>query len=262
MELKKITEKVCELVVGTGAYIVKETSNFSASDIERKSYNNFVTYVDKKSEERLISGLSSILPGTGFIAEESPSLKTGEINWVIDPLDGTTNFIHGIPVFSISVGLMENKEVIGGVVYEINRNECFYTWKGSPSYLNGKIIKVSDVAKLSDCLLATGFPYYDFERLDAYLSVFRYFMETTHGIRRMGSAAADLAYVACGRFDGFYEYGLNPWDVAAGCLLIQNAGGKICDFRLGDDYIFGKEIIATNSLVFDNFIKVFVEKFR
>lgn len=262
MDLKNITGSVCDLVVETGAYIRKETVNFLTSDIERKSYNNFVTYVDKQSEERLISGLASILPGTGFIAEESPALKTGEINWVIDPLDGTTNFIHGIPVFSISVGLMENNEVVAGVVFEINRNECFYTWKGSPSFLNGKIVKVSEPALLSDCLLATGFPYYDFDRLDAYLSVFRYFMETTHGIRRLGSAAADLAYVACGRFDGFYEYGLNPWDVAAGCLLVENAGGKICDFRLGDDYIFGKEIIATNSNVFDNFKQAFSDNFR
>jgi len=262
MDLKNITGRVCDLVVKTGAYIREETATFHTYDIERKSYNNFVTYVDKQSEERLISGLASILPGTGFIAEESPALKTSEINWVIDPLDGTTNFIHGIPVFSISVGLMENKEVLAGVVFEINRNECFYTWKDSPSFLNGKVIKVSEAALLCDCLLATGFPYYDFDRLDAYLSVFRYFMGTTHGIRRLGSAAADLAYVACGRFDGFYEYGLNPWDVAAGCLLVENAGGKICDFRLGDDYIFGKEIIATNKNVFNNFIQAFKEKFR
>jgi myo-inositol-1(or 4)-monophosphatase len=262
MELKKITEKVCKLVTETGEYIRKETMNFISSDIEIKGLNNFVTYVDKRSEERLISGLASILPGTGFIAEESPTLKTGVINWVIDPLDGTTNFIHGIPVFSISVALMEHKEVLAGVIYEINRDECFYTWKGSPSYLNGKVIKVSEATLLGDCLLATGFPYYDFGRLDAYLSVFRYFMESTHGIRRLGSAAADLAYVACGRFDGFYEYGLNPWDVAAGCLLVENAGGKLCDFRSGNDYIFGKEIIATNSNVFENFTKAFVEKFR
>ena len=221
-----------------------------------------MTYVDKQSEERLISGLTSILPGTGFIAEESPSLKTGDLNWVIDPLDGTTNFIHGIPVFSISVALMQNTAILIGIIYEINRDECFCTWKASPSYLNGKIIRVSEAANLSDCLLATGFPYYDFERLDAYLRVFRHFMETTHGIRRLGSAAADLAYVACGRFDGFYEYGLHPWDVAAGCLLVENAGGKICDFNLGKDYIFGKEIIATNAKVFDSFKQAFTDNFR
>jgi myo-inositol-1(or 4)-monophosphatase len=262
MELKNITESVCDLVIKTGEYIRKETETFLTSDIEVKGLNNFVTYVDKRSEEKLIAGLTSILPGTGFIAEESPLLKTSEINWVIDPLDGTTNFIHGVPVFSISVALMENKEVMSGVIYEINRDECFYTWKGSPSYLNERIIKVTEAASLSDCLLATGFPYYDFERLDAYMSVFRYFMKTTHGLRRLGSAAADLAYVACGRFDGFYEYGLNPWDVAAGCLLIENAGGKLCDFRMGNEYIFGKEIIATNAMVFDEFKIAFEENFR
>ena len=262
MDLKQITEKVCELVLATGEYIRKETAKFITSDIEIKGLHNFVTYVDKKSEEKLIAGLASILPGTGFIAEESPLLKTSEINWVIDPLDGTTNFIHGVPVFSISVGLMEKNEVIAGVVYEINRDERFYTWKGVPSYLNGKVIRVSEATKLGDCLLATGFPYYDFGRLDAYLNVFRHFMETTHGLRRLGSAAADLAYVACGRFDGFYEYGLNPWDVAAGCLLVENAGGRVCDFRLGNDYIFGKEIIATNAKVFDTFTKAFEGNFR
>jgi myo-inositol-1(or 4)-monophosphatase len=262
MELQKITDKVCELAIETGEYIRKETENFLTSDIEVKGLNNFVTYVDKKSEEKLIEGLASILPGTGFIAEESPLLKTGKLNWVIDPLDGTTNFIHGIPVFSISIALMEDNEVLSGVIYEINRDECFYTWQGSPSQLNGSIIKVSEAANLGDCLLATGFPYYDFERLDAYMSVFRYFMESTHGIRRLGSAAADLAYVACGRFDGFYEYGLNPWDVAAGCLLVENAGGKLCDFRMGKDYIFGKEIIATNAMVFDEFKLAFEENFR
>ena len=157
---------------------------------------------------------------------------------------------------------MESNEVLAGVIYEINRDECFYTWKGAPSYLNGNEIHVSEATGLSDCLLATGFPYYDFEKLDAYLSVFRYFMQTTHGIRRLGSAAADLAYVACGRFDGFYEYGLNPWDVSAGCLLVQNAGGRVSDFRSGDNYIFGKEIIACNSNVFDNFMKAFGENFH
>jgi myo-inositol-1(or 4)-monophosphatase len=261
-DLKQITERVCELVIKTGEYIRKETENFLTSDIEVKGLNNFVTYVDKKSEEKLISGLTSILPGTGFIAEESPLLKTGKINWVIDPLDGTTNFIHGIPFFSISIALMENNEVLSGVIYEINRDECFYTWQGSPSLLNGQTIKVSEAENPGDCLLATGFPYYDFDRLDAYLSVFRYFMENTHGVRRLGSAAADLAYVACGKFDAFYEYGLNPWDVAAGCLLVENAGGKLCDFRMGNDYIFGKEIIATNAKVFKNFTRSFEEHFR
>jgi len=262
MDLRHITTRICEFLFHTGDFILDEMNKLRETDIETKSLNNFVTYVDKQAETRIMEELSCHVPEAGFIAEESPGLPTKELNWVIDPLDGTTNFIHGVPIYSISVALMEGTEVILGIILEINHKECFYTWKGSPSFLNGKIIKVSEAALLSDCLLATGFPYYDFDRLDAYLSVFRNFMETTHGIRRLGSAAADLAYVACGRFDGFYEYGLNPWDVAAGCLLVENAGGKICDFRLGDDYIFGKEIIATNKNVFDNFMKAFWDNFR
>lgn len=233
---------------------MEEAARFEAKDIELKSYNNFVTYVDKQSEEKLIRGLSSILPGTSFIAEENPSLKTGSINWVIDPLDGTTNFIHHLPVFCISIALMEKNRVIIGVIYEINQKELFYTWEGAPAFLNGNIIHVSGSSHLIDCLFATGFPYYDFGRLDEYLLFFKYLMQTSRGVRRIGSAAADLAYVACGRFDGFYEYGLSPWDVAAGTLIVQNAGGKICDFHNGDDFIFGKEIVATNENVFTEFL--------
>jgi myo-inositol-1(or 4)-monophosphatase len=260
-DLKKITEQVCELTCETSNFIRNEVDRLRASDVEIKSVNNFVTYVDKKSEERLVEGLSMILPGSGFIAEENPMLETKELTWIIDPLDGTTNFIHGVPVYSISIALMEASELIIGVIYEINLKECFYTWKGSPSYLNGIEIKVSGTDLVSDSLFATGFPYYDYGRLDPYLRFFRYLMEHSHGIRRLGSAAADLAYVACGRFDGFYEYGLSPWDVAAGALLVKNAGGRVSDFKSGNDYIFGKEIIAANGNVFNEFINAFKENF-
>lgn len=262
MDLKKITEQVCELSRQTADFIHKEVDNLSASDIETKSNNNYVTYVDKFSEERLVKGLSEILPGTGFIAEENPGLEIKELNWVIDPLDGTTNFIHGVPVYSISIALMAKKEVILGVILEINQNECFYTWKGSPSFLNGKQIRVSERTLLADSLLATGFPYYDYSRLEPYMNFFRFLMEHSHGIRRLGSAAADLAYVACGRFEGFYEYGLSPWDVAAGTILVRNAGGKVTDFNSGGNYIFGKEIVATNNRIFEEFMTVFKRQFR
>jgi myo-inositol-1(or 4)-monophosphatase len=217
--------------------------------------------VDKQSEERLVEGLSMILPGSGFIAEENPLLQSKELTWIIDPLDGTTNFIHGVPVYSISIALMEGTELLLGVIYEINLKECFYTWKGSPSYLNGLEINVSVTDKVKDSLFATGFPYYDYGRLDPYLHFFRYLMENSHGLRRLGSAAADLAYVACGRFDGFYEYGLSPWDVAAGALIVKNAGGAVSDFNGKDDFIFGKEIIATNGRIYDEFNSAFRENF-
>jgi myo-inositol-1(or 4)-monophosphatase len=261
MNLEKLTNQVCDLAIETGNFISNEVNRLKSSDIETKSSNNFVTYVDKQSEERLVEGLSIILPGSGFIAEENPSLQTQELTWIIDPLDGTTNFIHGVPVYCISIGLMEKNEMILGVIYEINLKECFYTWKNAPSYLNGNPIHVTNTVKLADTLFATGFPYYDYGRLDPYLNFFKYMMQHSHGIRRLGSAAADLAYVACGRFDGFYEYGLSPWDVAAGALIVKNAGGKVSDFKGGNDYIFGREIIASNSNVFDEFSTAFVKNF-
>jgi myo-inositol-1(or 4)-monophosphatase len=260
-DLKKLTEQVCRLALETGNFISFEVNRLRSSDIETKSANNFVTYVDKQSEEKLVEGLSLILPGSGFIAEENPSLLTKELTWIIDPLDGTTNFIHGVPVYCISIALMSGSELILGVIYEINLKECFYSWKGSSSFLNGKKIEVSNTVLVADSLFATGFPYYDFGRLDPYLSFFRYLMEHSHGIRRLGSAAADLAYTACGRFEGFYEYGLSPWDVAAGALIVKNAGGKVTDFKGENDFLFGKEIIATNSNVFDEFSEVFARIF-
>ena len=257
MNLENITHQVCRLATETGQFLKNEIDRLKASDIEVKSDNNFVTYVDKKSEEMLVNRLASILPGSGFIAEENPALKTGELTWVIDPLDGTTNFIHGVPLYCISIGLIEQNEMIAGVIYEINLNECFYTWRGAPAYLNQHPIRVSGTRKLADSLFATGFPYYDFGRLEAYLNFFKYMMKNSHGIRRLGSAAADLAYVACGRYDGFYEYGLSPWDVAAGSLIVKNAGGVVSDFNGRDDYVFGKEIIATNNLVNGEFLASF-----
>ena len=262
MDLEKITGQVCELALKAGSYLAEETGKLKETDIEVKSAHNFVTYVDRRSEAMLIEGLRRILPGTGFIAEENPSLPTRELNWIIDPLDGTTNFIHGVPVFSISIALLEGSEVISGVVLEVNSKECFYTWKDSPSFLNGKSIHVSAAERLEDSLFATGFPYYDYSRMDAYLNFFRYMMVHSRGVRRLGSAAADLAYVACGRFDGFYEYGLSPWDVAAGVLLVKNAGGVVCDFSGGQNILFGKEIIAANPLVYKPFFSAFRGNFK
>jgi myo-inositol-1(or 4)-monophosphatase len=255
MNLEKLTLQVCDLARETGKFLKQEIDRLKSSDVEIKGDNNFVTFVDRTSEEKIIERLSEILPCSGFIAEEDPSLLRSDLTWVIDPLDGTTNFIHGVPLYCISIALMEKEEVILGVVYEVNLNECFYSWKGAGTFLNGKPIQVSRTSSLKDSLFATGFPYYDYDRLDSYMNLLRFMMKYSHGLRRLGSAAADLAYVACGRYDGFYEYGLSPWDVAAGSLIVQNAGGKVSDFKGGDNFIFGKEIIATNDLVFLEFLK-------
>ena len=149
--------------------------------------------------------------------------------------------------------MLDNKIVLG-VIYEINLDECFYAWEGSEAYLNGKEISVSNAPTLADSLIATGFPYYNYGRQDEYMELFKHFMKHTHGLRRLGSAATDLAYVACGRFEGFYEYSLQPWDVAAGAFIVKQAGGRVSDFKGGDDYIFGKEIVAGNTFMFDEFL--------
>lgn len=254
INLQTLCQNVCVLAKETGQFIRAERENFVLNRVEVKGKNDFVSYVDKTSEKMIVSGLMKLLPESGFIVEEGTIDKKGEIyNWVIDPLDGTTNFIHGIPCYAISIALMKKNKVIMGVVYEINFDECFYAWEGSDAFMNGNRINVSQAEKLSDSLIATGFPYYDYHLMKEYLDLFSHFMKHTHGLRRLGSAATDLAYVACGRFEGFYEYSLQPWDVAAGAFIVQQAGGKVSDFKGGENYIFGKEIIASNTAVFSEF---------
>ena len=257
MNLEKIAHQVCDLAAETGAFLQQEVNRLKSTDIQAKGLHNYVTYVDQESERRIVECLSKLLPGSGFIAEENPSLKPEEFTWVVDPLDGTTNFIHGVPLYCISIGLMHGNETIMGVIYEPNLKECFYTWKSAPSYLNNEAIRVSNTANINESLFATGFPYYDYSRLDEYLAIFKYLLQNSRGARRLGSAAADLAYTACGRYDGFFEYGLSPWDVNAGGLLVKNAGGIVTDFYGKENHIFGKQIIATNNLIYNEFFKLF-----
>lgn len=257
MNLEKLTYDVCDIAKEAGEFLKKEVHLLKTSDILSKGLHNYVTYVDKESERRIVERLSTLIPGSGFIAEENQELKPGEFTWVLDPLDGTTNFIHAVPLYCISIGLMYQDETILGVVYEPNLKEFFYTWKSAPAYLNREIIRVSETPTISESLFATGFPYYDYSRLDDYLAIFKHLLQNSHGARRLGSAAADLAYTACGRYDGFYEYGLSPWDVNAGGLLVKNAGGIVTDFRGTENYIFGKQIIATNYSIYTEFLKLF-----
>jgi myo-inositol-1(or 4)-monophosphatase len=213
-----------------------------------------VTYVDKTAESRIVAALREILPNSGFIAEEGTAGANGEkYRWVIDPLDGTTNYIHGISPYAVSIALMEDEEIVMGVIYEISLDEMFYAWKDSSAYLNGKKIQVSKAATTSEALIGTGFPYYDFSMLDKYMEAMNYFMRKSHGMRRLGSAAADMAYVAAGRFEAFYEHALHPWDVAAGIIILNQAGGRVCDFNGGVNYLFGGEMIACNTNYFDEF---------
>jgi len=248
-ELITLGKKAKALVLNVGGFIRTEATQFDLAKIEYKGLNDLVSYVDKEAEKQLVEGLTLILPEAGFITEEGTATATDEdYKWIIDPLDGTTNFLHGLPVYSISVALMYQQQIIMGLVYEINKDELFYAHKGGGAFLNDKSIFVSPISTLNNSLLATGFPYHDFDRLEGYMELLQYFMKHTHGLRRMGSAAVDLAYVACGRVEGFFEYNLNPWDVAGGAFIVQEAGGVITEFSGGSNYVFGKSIIAAGKV--------------
>ena len=249
MNPQELTERVIVLSREVSAFIRTESARFTDASVESKRLNNLVRYVDKGAGQRCVDRLSKVLPAAGVIAEEGAGTRGNDLNWVIDPLDGTTNFIHGIPCYWTSVALMRGNDVLVGVVLEITRDECFSAWKGGGAFLNGTPIRVSPRRALVESLLATGFPYDDFGREAQYMELLRALMRNSRGIRRLGSAAADLAYVACGRFEAFYEYGLNPWDVAAGALIVQEAGGTVTDFSGAGSFVFGEEIVASNGAI-------------
>ncbi len=256
MNFELLCRDVKVLVEEVAGFIKNEREKNSSNRFMVKGKHDFVTATDKSAELRLVKGLQNILPESGFIAEEGTGSKANKTyNWIIDPIDGTTNFIHGSPPYAISVALIENEEIVIGIVYEVVSSECFYSYKNALAYLNGNPISVSQTSKVSDSLIATGFPYTSYERMAPFMKSLEYFFTQTHGVRRLGSAATDLAYVACGRYDAFYEYNLSAWDVAAGAFLVQQAGGKVGDFHGGKNYIFGKEIVASNGVLFDEFQK-------
>jgi myo-inositol-1(or 4)-monophosphatase len=260
-DLKYICAEIEKAAYEASAFILKESRGFDIKRTEIKGLNNFVSYVDKGSEKMLVEKLSLLIPEAGFITEEGTSEKIGlKYCWVIDPLDGTTNFLHGFHPYAISIALKEYNDVIAGVVYEVNGNESFTAWKGGGAWLNGSRIHVSERATLADSLIATGFPYSNFNKIDSYLKCLSHLCQNTHGIRRLGSAAIDLAYVACGRFEAFYEYGLSQWDIAAGMLIVREAGGKVSDFSGNEKNLTGEEFIAANSNVYSEILEI-VSKF-
>lgn len=257
MNYETLCVQACEIIKEVGEYVRSAGKNLTWQQIETKGTNDFVTEIDKGAEKRLVTALSKLLPEAGFIAEEQTSTKIGEtFNWIIDPIDGTTNFIHALPPFAISVALMQNKELVMGIVYEITRDECFYTWKNGKSYCNERKIQVSTTKTIDKALIITGFPYNDYSRMEAFERTMNYFMKHSHGLRLLGSAATDLAYVACGRADAFYEYALKPWDVAAGAIILQNAGGEVMNFSGGSDCIFSGELISCNGNLKEELLSV------
>ncbi len=262
MNYEHICAQVTDLARNTGEQLLQYRDN-NELVIETKGSHDFVTQIDKFSERLLVSGLEKIVPEAGFIAEENTRTNRGEIyNWVVDPIDGTTNFIHRMPPFAISIALMEHNRIVVGIVFELTQKELFSAWIGGGAYLNGKRIKVSATPDVNTALVATGFPYSNFNRMDGYMLSLTHFMRTSSGVRRIGSAATDLVYTATGRFDAFYEYDLKPYDVAAGALIVTEAGGRVCDFSNGDNYIFGREIVATNGILHNEFMTTITECFN
>lgn len=263
LDLKSLCKEVVSVAHEAGAFIKEHYSRVSSTDIITKSTNSFVSYVDTGAEKILVSGLSKLIPESGFITEEETiKQETGTYTWIIDPLDGTTNFLHKIPFFAVSIALQYEQQTILGVVLEVMSDEAFYAYKNGGAYVNDTSIKVSSAPALSETLCATGFPYYDYTNMASYMNTLAALMESTRGIRRCGAAALDLVYVAAGRFDAFFEYGLNPWDVAAGAFIVQEGGGKVVDFDGGADFVFGRSIIATSDLIHDPFTKLIQQHFK
>lgn len=233
------------------ADIIKKYRGDHSFSVDFKGKNDLVTEVDIKAEKKILSVIEKEFPGDHILAEESVediSMPEGR-TWLVDPIDGTTNFTHGFPMYCVSIGLWENKEPQMGLVLEVSSDEYFTAIKGKGAFLNGKPISVSKLDNPSNALIGTGFPYNDLSLIDNYLQFFRMLMTTVQGLRRPGAASYDLCCVACGRLEGFYEYSLNPWDVGAAALIVQEAGGKVTDWSGGDNWLFGKRIVAGNPSV-------------
>lgn len=255
MDFNQIRIQAQAIICRIGAELISERRSVQSTAVEVKGLNDFVTAYDKRTEQLLVAELGKLLPESGFIAEEKTSNKVSdELNWIIDPIDGTTNFIHGLPIFAISVALQYRDQLVVGVVYELGADECFSASLGGGAFLNDSPIRVSATPTVSGSLIATGFPYNNYMRMEAYMKSLDYLMRHSHGLRRLGSAATDLAYVACGRFEAFYEYDLKPWDVAAGALIVKEAGGMVTDFSGGDNFLFGGELVATNNAICNEFL--------
>ncbi len=260
LNLEDITLKVREIALSTGAFLRNERAVFNKEMVEKKHAHDYVSYVDKESERRIVKELHELLPQAGFIAEEgSANYLNEEYCWLIDPLDGTTNFIHDNAPYCVSIALRNREEILIGVVYEVCRNELYWTYKGSKSYLNGKEINVSNVDNLSDAFIALGFPY----NHEKYKSLAEYIVHELYGnvggLRLQGAAAAELCYVAAGRFEARIEGFLGPWDIAAGSLIVKNAGGRVTNFSGGDDFYNGREVLATNSIIHNQILNLLKE---
>ena len=240
-----------------GKIINRAAQDIGALKIEQKDTNDFVSEVDRGAEQAIIDILKDAYPKHGFFGEESGKTNSeSESIWIIDPLDGTTNFLHGFPAYCISIALQEKGVLTQAVIYDPVRNDLFTATRGSGAFLNNRRIRVTQRAKLQEALLSTGFPFKDFSYLETYINIFRDMAKKTSGLRRPGSAALDLAYVAAGFSDGFFEINLSPWDIAAGALLVQEAGGIVGDFEGNESWLRTGNIVAANPKVFGQMLQV------
>jgi myo-inositol-1(or 4)-monophosphatase len=238
-----------------GSIINRASQNLDVLTIEHKGSSDFVTEVDRAAEQAIIGVLQDAYPNHAILAEESGAQGESEYEWIIDPLDGTTNFLHGFPQYAVSIALLHKGVLSQAVVYDPVRNDLFTASRGRGAFLNDRRLRVSRRTQLKEALIGTGFPFRDFTHLDAYMGMLRDMMQKTAGVRRPGSAALDLAYTAAGRFDGFWEIGLNAWDIAAGCLLIQEAGGLVGDLQGNETYLQSGNIVAGNPKLFSQLLQ-------
>ncbi len=240
-----------------GKFLKYNTGKVKSIEIKKGEERNLVSDLDKASEEKIIQHIHRHYPNHAILAEESgASDAVAEYKWVIDPLDGTTNYLHGVPVYCVTIALERKGELVAGVIYDPNMDELFTVEKGSGAYMNGKKLSVSSSSTLIASLLVTGFPYDISVNPDHAIDHFVHFLTKSGGIRRLGSAALDLAYIASGRFDGFWEVNLNPWDMAAGVLLVEEAGGRVTNFLGRPSSIYLKQVLATNGKIHDQMVSV------
>ncbi|MEZ5014319.1 MAG: inositol monophosphatase family protein [Chitinophagales bacterium] len=251
LQPEALCKDAMHIIRETGNYIRERRKQFASVSIAKKGVRDFVTEVDTYSEKVLIEKLGALVPGSTFIAEENTvEAHVSEYTWIIDPLDGTMNYVHGIPVYAISVALQENGKTIVGIVFEMVQDEMFCAWEGSDAFCNGEKIQVSGCAQLKDALIATGFPYIRTpERTRALANTLQYFLDEGRDIRRLGTAATDLCYIACGRLDVYYEGYLNIWDIAAGIFIVQQAGGVAVNFKGQTDFSEGNVLAANPALI-------------
>ncbi len=242
-----------------GNAIIRQIDHVQDLPVNIKGRNDFVTEVDQQAENIIIETIHGAYPNHAILAEESGAQGKDDYQWIIDPLDGTTNYLHGFPQYAVSIALKHKDKLEQAVVYDPLKQELFTTSRGQGAYLNDRRIRVSNQKHLEGALLGTGFPFKDQERLEEYLNTFRALFPMTAGIRRAGAASLDLAYVACGRMDGFWEFALKPWDIAAGALLIEEAGGMVCDMSGGDAYLKNGDILTGNPSILEemrNILKI------